>query len=45
MTLSSYQDDLVFAFDFDFGLQMLTFFRKYREHSSLLQKKVYPYMK
>jgi len=31
------QDDLVFGFDFGFRLQMLTFFLKYREHSSLLQ--------
>ena len=39
------QGYLVLGLDFGFRLHKLTFFTEDREHSSLLQKKVYPYMK
>ena len=45
MTLYQVQGYLVFGFDFDFRLHKLTFFLKYREHSSLLQGKTYTHTK
>ena len=38
------QDYLVFGFDFGLRLRMLTALAEDREHSSLLQRKIYPYI-